>query len=53
MTVTAWQDVTITLKNSGTIEHEWVILRPGTSISSEAEFDQSQVFYEVPIVAAG
>ncbi|MCH7900139.1 MAG: hypothetical protein IH818_04415 [Acidobacteria bacterium] len=52
MTVTAGQDVTITLKNSGAIEHEWVILRPGTSISSEAEFDQSQVFYEVPIVAA-
>lgn len=30
-----------------------MILRPGTSISSEAEFDESQVLYEVPIVAAG
>ena len=53
MTVAAGQDVTVTLKNSGAIEHEWVILGAGTSISSEAKFDQSHVLFEVPIVAAG
>ena len=53
VTVAAAQDVTITLKNSGAIEHKWVILKAGTSISSEAEFDESQVLFEVPSVAAG
>ena len=38
--VAAGQDVTVTLNNSGSIEHEWVILTAGTSISSEAEFDE-------------
>ncbi len=49
--VAAGQDVTVTLNNSGSIEHEWVILRAGTSISSEAEFDESQVLFNLPVAA--
>ena len=53
VTVTSGHDVTITLKNSGAIEHEWVILKAGITISGEVEFDESQVLFEVPPVAAG
>ncbi len=49
--VAAGQDVTVTLNNSGSIEHEWVILTAGTSISSEAEFDESQVLFNLPVAA--
>ncbi len=49
--VAAGQDVTITLNNSGTIAHEWAILSAGTSISSEAEFDESQVLFVLPAAA--
>lgn len=51
--VAAAQDVSITLKNSGVVEHEWAILKAGTSIGSEAEFDESQVLFRLPPVAAG
>ncbi|MFQ5967694.1 MAG: plastocyanin/azurin family copper-binding protein [Acidimicrobiia bacterium] len=53
VTVAARQDVTITLDNLGAIEHEWTILKAGTTINSEAEFDESQVLFKVPSVAAG
>ena len=53
VTVAAAQAVTITLNNLGSIEHEWTILKAGTNISSETEFDESQVLFKVPSVAAG
>jgi len=53
LTVTGGQDVTITLKNTGAIEHEWVILRPGTSHQQRSRVRPVAGLYEVPIVAAG
>jgi len=53
VTVAAAQNVTITLDNLGSIEHEWTILKAGTNISSETEFDESLVLFKVPSVAAG
>jgi uncharacterized cupredoxin-like copper-binding protein len=36
-TVAAGEEVTIELENTGSVLHEFVILRPGVEISSEAE----------------
>lgn len=53
VTVAAAQDVSITLENSGAIEHEWAILKAGSNITSEAELAEAQILFILPSVAAG
>jgi uncharacterized cupredoxin-like copper-binding protein len=40
--VPANSDITIDLDNNGTIEHEWVLLRPGVTITSEDELPDTE-----------
>jgi uncharacterized cupredoxin-like copper-binding protein len=35
------------------VEHEWVIIKPGHEISSEADFDEDDVLFEVEAVQPG
>ena len=41
-TVAADQEITIDLENNGSVEHEWVILQPGVTISSEADLPETE-----------
>jgi len=53
-TVVADEDVTITVENvSDSVEHEWVIIAPGHEISSESDFDEEDVLFEVEAVQPG
>jgi uncharacterized cupredoxin-like copper-binding protein len=40
--VAANEEVTINLTNSGSVEHEWVILQSGVTIESEAELPETE-----------
>lgn len=41
-TVPAGEEVTITITNDGTLEHEWVLLKQGVRIASEDELPDSE-----------
>jgi len=41
-TVAAGEDITIELTNDGSVDHEWVILRPGVTIESEADLPATE-----------
>ena len=45
-TAAADTDVTVDLRNEGTVEHEWAVLRSGTTIDSEEEFEEGLVEFE-------
>jgi plastocyanin len=51
--VAADENVTITLDNAGTLEHNWVILTEGTKISSEAEISEDAFLFDFGSVNAG
>ncbi|MEZ5382070.1 MAG: plastocyanin/azurin family copper-binding protein [Microthrixaceae bacterium] len=51
--VVADEDVTVTLDNSGAVEHNWTVLKAGTTIGAESEFTDSMVEAAVGDVAAG
>ena len=54
VTVVADEDITVTVENvNDAVEHEWVIVKPGNEISSEADFDEEDVLFEVEAVASG
>lgn len=40
--VPAGEDITITMTNDAAIAHEWVILKPGVTISSEADLPETE-----------
>jgi uncharacterized cupredoxin-like copper-binding protein len=40
--IPAGEQITITLTNSGTIAHEWVLLKPGVTIASEADLPETE-----------
>ena len=40
--IAAGQDITINLQNDGAVEHEWVLLRPGVTIDSEADLPETE-----------
>jgi len=53
-TVKADSDVTVTVNNKNDVdEHEWVIVKPGSEISSEADFSEDVVLFEVEAVPPG
>lgn len=41
-TVAAGEEITIELSNEGSVDHEWVILRPGVTIESEDELPATE-----------
>ena len=41
-TVKAGEEITIELTNNGAVEHEWVLLQPGVTISSEADLPETE-----------
>ena len=41
-TVPAGEEVTIELRNEGTIEHEWVILQEGVTITAETDLPDTE-----------
>ena len=44
--VPAGEQITITITNDGTLQHEWVLLQDGARISTEAEFEEGLVNVE-------
>lgn len=52
-TIAADTDVRVTLHNSGAIDHEWVVLKQGTTIDAEADFDESMVAVRIGSIGAG
>ncbi len=53
VSVPAGQDVTVAFQNDGAVDHEWVVLRKGTQIKSEAEFQESMVLSRIDSIPAG
>ena len=53
VTAKAGTDVAITLNNTGAVEHEWTVLKAGTKISKEADFNESMVALKVGPAAGG
>ena len=51
--VPAGEEFTIDFTNSGTIEHEWAVLKEGEDIESEDEFAEDKVLFEVEAIPAG
>lgn len=41
-TIAAEEEITIDLTNDGSVEHEWVLLKPGVEISSEADLPETE-----------
>ena len=41
-TVPEGEEITIELTNDGSVEHEWVILQPGVTISSESDLPETE-----------
>ncbi len=41
-TVAAGEEITINITNDGTIDHEWVILKNGVTIASEADLPETE-----------
>lgn len=46
-TVSAGQPFTIQFENAGSVEHEWVVIRLGEELESEADFTEERVLVEV------
>jgi uncharacterized cupredoxin-like copper-binding protein len=40
--VAANEEITVNLNNTGSVEHEWVILQPGVTIESEADLPETE-----------
>jgi uncharacterized cupredoxin-like copper-binding protein len=41
-TVAAGEEITVNLENTGSVEHEFVILRPGVTVESEADLPETE-----------
>jgi plastocyanin len=53
VTVEAGQAVTVTFDNLGAVDHEWAVLREGTQIKAESDFEESMILFEVEAIPAG
>jgi plastocyanin len=52
-TVPAGEEFTIDFTNDGAVEHEWAVLKAGEDITSEDEFTEEKVLFEVEVIDAG
>ncbi|HEY5890999.1 MAG TPA: cupredoxin domain-containing protein [Acidimicrobiia bacterium] len=41
-TIPAGEEITIEIENAGSVDHEWVLLQPGVTISSEADLPETE-----------
>ena len=44
--IAAGEEITVNLTNAGAIEHEWVVMKPGSEITSEDQFTEDKVLWE-------
>lgn len=51
--VPAGEEFTIDFTNSGSIEHEWAVMKQGEEIESEDEFAEDKVLVEVEAIPVG
>jgi uncharacterized cupredoxin-like copper-binding protein len=51
--VPAGEDVTVTVANNGTINHEWVIIAKGQELDDQRKFTENAVLFEVDDVPDG
>ncbi|MDZ7678547.1 MAG: cupredoxin domain-containing protein [Acidimicrobiales bacterium] len=51
--VSAGEEFTIEFTNSGSVEHEWAVLKEGEDIESEDDFAEDKVLFEVEAIPAG
>lgn len=47
------EEITVTMDNIGSVEHEWIVLNQGVRISDEAEFSEDMVLARTERVAGG
>ena len=52
-TVPAGQQVSVTFTNAGTTDHEWVIIADQRQLTSEAEFSETMVYFEIEFLGNG
>ncbi len=45
VSVPAGANVTLTLVNSGTVEHTWVVLKQGVNVTTATGLDQNSIFF--------
>ena len=53
LTAKSATDVAVTLTNGGAVDHEWTVLKAGTKISKEADFNESMIAVKIGPAAAG
>jgi uncharacterized cupredoxin-like copper-binding protein len=51
--VPAGEEVTVTVANSGTLKHEWVVIAKGHELDDQHKFSESAVLFEVDDIANG
>ena len=51
--VPAGEQVSVTVANSGTLKHEWVIIAKGHELDEQHKFSESAVLFEVDDIANG
>ncbi len=52
-TIAADTDVPVTFTNEGLVDHEWVVVKLGSEISSETEFSESDIEVAIRDLRAG
>ena len=41
------EELTVTFENGGSVDHEWVVIKRGQDLESEADFAEDKVLFEV------
>ncbi len=47
--VPAGEEITLDLSNSGSVEHNWVVLNEDVRVEAEADFDESMVYFQAEL----
>lgn len=47
------EEISVTMDNAGSVEHEWVVLRSGIRIADESEFTDDMVLARTDLVGGG
>ncbi len=47
--VPAGAEITLNLSNTGSVEHEWVLLNADVKLEAEADFEESMVYFEAEV----
>ena len=52
-TVPVGEEFTIDFTNDGSVEHEWAVIRLGEDLTSEDDFAEDKILFEVEAIPAG